>query len=280
MRHPVSSHRALSSEFRALPYPTRWRPPPWFGSRLRQNFALLLALAYCVWAVSGLNVDANRALAGFGRAVELLARMFPPDFSRGPLLLKGMLESVQMAIAATFAGVLLSVPLGIAAASNLAPRPLYLAARGVIVVGRTFHEVVIAIFFVKLFGFGPVAGLLTLAFASMIFLGKMLAEDIENIRTGPIEAIRATGAGFGQVVAYGVVPQVLTRAVGTAIYRLDANLRHSTVVGIVGAGGIGQTLSASFSRYDYDFAAAILLSIIALVALGEWFSDWVRRRMR
>lgn len=124
------------------------------------------------------------------------------------------------------------------------------------------------------------AGLLTLALSSVIFLAKMLAEDIENVRAGPIEAVRATGAGFWQVVTYSVVPQVLPRSVGTAIYRLDANVRHSTIVGIVGAGGIGQTLSASFSRYDYDFAAAILLGIIALVALGEWFSDRVRAKLR
>ena len=260
--------------------PASWRPPPYFGTRARQNVAIVLALAYCVWAVAGLNIDTNRALAGFGRAWDLLARMVPPDFARHELLLKGMVESLQMAFAATLAGLVLSIPLGIAAASNLAPKPVYLVARGFIVVGRTFHEVIIAIFFVKLFGFGPVAGLLTLAFASMIFLGKMIAEDIENVRPGPIEAVRATGAGFGQVVVYAVVPQVLSRATGVAIYRLDANVRHSTVIGIVGAGGIGQTLSASFSRYDYDFAAAILLSIIALVAIGEWFSDWVRRRMR
>ncbi|MEO7743663.1 MAG: phosphonate ABC transporter, permease protein PhnE [Usitatibacter sp.] len=261
-------------------HPVSWRPPPFFGTRARQNLALGLALAYCAWAVAGLNIDTDRVLAGFGRAWDLLVRMVPPDFSRWPLLVKGLTESVQMAFAATLAGVILAIPLGIAAARNLAPAPIYLVARGLIVVGRTFHEVIIAIFFVKLFGFGPVAGLLTLAFASMIFLGKMLAEDIENVRAGPVEAVRATGAGFAQVVAYAVVPQVLARATGLAIYRLDANVRHSTVIGIVGAGGIGQTLSASFSRYDHDFAAAILLSIIALVALGEWFSDWVRRRMR
>jgi phosphonate transport system permease protein len=261
-------------------YPTSWRPPPAFGTRTRQNVAIAAALAYCVWAVMGLNIDAHRALAGFARAWDLLTRMIPPDFSRGSLLLKGFAESLQMAFAATLAGVVLGIPLGIAAARNLAPAPIYLAARALIVVGRTFHEVIIAIFFVKLFGFGPVAGLLTLAFASTIFLGKMLAEDIENVRSGPIEAVRATGAGFAQVVVYAVVPQVLSRATGVAIYRLDANVRHSTVIGIVGAGGIGQTLSASFSRYDYDFASAILLSIIAIVAAGEWFSDWVRRRMR
>ncbi|HQZ44622.1 MAG TPA: phosphonate ABC transporter, permease protein PhnE [Usitatibacteraceae bacterium] len=257
-----------------------WRPPPFLGTRRRQNLALAAAVAYLAWSVSTLDIDANRALAGFGRAADLFVRMFPPDFSRWELLVRGMTESLQMALAATLAGVVASVPLGIAAAKNLAPRPVYLAARGLIVVGRSFHEVIIAIFFVKLFGFGPVAGLLTLSLSSTIFLAKMLAEDIENVRVGPIEAVRATGAGFGQVVAYAVVPQVLTRSVGTAIYRLDANLRHSTIVGIVGAGGIGQSLSASFSRYDYDFAAAILLSIIALVALGEWFSDWVRGKMR
>lgn len=241
---------------------------------------MLAALAYLIWSVSTLPIDARRALAGFARAVDLIARMIPPDFSRWELLLKGMTESLQMALAATLVGVLLSIPLGIAAARNLAPRPLYLAARALIVIGRTFHEVIIAIFFVKLFGFGPVAGLLTLALSSVIFLAKMLAEDIENVRAGPIEAVRATGAGFWQVVTYSVVPQVLPRSVGTAIYRLDANVRHSTIVGIVGAGGIGQTLSASFSRYDYDFAAAILLGIIALVALGEWFSDRVRAKLR
>ncbi len=261
-------------------HPSAWRPPPFFGTQGRQNLVLLAAIAYLVWSVSTLDIDAKRALAGFGRAADLFIRMIPPDFGRWELLLRGMTESLQMAFAATLAGVVLSIPLGIAAAKNLAPRPVYLAARGLIVVGRTFHEVIIAIFFVKLFGFGPVAGLLTLALSSTIFLAKMLAEDIENVRGGPIEAVRATGAGFGQVVVYAVVPQVLTRSVGTAIYRLDANVRHSTVVGIVGAGGIGQTLSASFSRYDYDFAAAILLGIIALVALGEWFSDWVRRRLR
>lgn len=261
-------------------YPEVWRAPPFLGTRLRSRLALVAVAAYLVWSITDLDVDVDRMLAGFPRALDMLGRMFPPDFGRWQLLLAGMAESVQMALAATLFGIVLSVPLGIAAARNLAPRPVYLAARGFIVLGRTLHEVIIAIFCVKLFGFGAVAGLITLAFASAVFLGKMLAEDIENVRLGPVEAVRATGASFLQVVVYSIVPQVLGRTVGVMIYRLDANVRHSTVIGIVGAGGIGQTLSASFSRYDYDFAAAILLSIVALVALGEWFSDWVRRKLR
>ncbi|WP_323010803.1 PhnE/PtxC family ABC transporter permease [Paracoccus sp. (in: a-proteobacteria)] len=138
----------------------------------------------------------------------------------------------------------------------------------------------IAIFFVKLFGFGPLAGVLTLAFGSTTFLAKTLAEDIENMKMGPIEALRATGASFGQIVSFGVMPQVLVKQIGIYIYRLDSNLRHSTIIGIVGAGGIGTTLSASFTKYDYDFASAILLCIAALVAMGEILSDWIRRRLR
>jgi phosphonate transport system permease protein len=108
----------------------------------------------------------------------------------------------------------------------------------------------------------------------------MLAEDIENMNPGPVEAVRATGASFAKLLVYAVSPQILPRYLGVSIYRLDANLRHSTVVGIVGAGGIGQVLAASFSRYDYDFSLAILLVIIGLVFLGEIFSNSIRKRLR
>jgi phosphonate transport system permease protein len=116
--------------------------------------------------------------------------------------------------------------------------------------------------------------------ASASFISKMLAEDVENMQAGQAEAIRATGASFPKLLIYGIAPQVLPRYLGVSIYRLDANLRHSTVVGIVGAGGIGQVLAASFSRYDYDFSLAILIVIISLVFLGEIFSNLIRKRLR
>jgi phosphonate transport system permease protein len=206
--------------------------------------------------------------------------MFPPDFSRWSLLTKGLLESVQMALAASFFGMLLSVPLGICGASNLVPKPVYLVARTLIILSRTFHEIIIAIFFVKIFGFGPLAGVLTLIVASTSFISKMIAEDIENMPPGQLEAVRATGASFPKLLLYCVAPNILPRYLGVSIYRLDANLRHSTVVGIVGAGGIGQVLAATFSRYDYDFSLAILLTIVTLVFIGEFFSSWVRSYLR
>ena len=260
---------------------TVWKPPPAFitNPTVRMGAWVLLA-AYLVWSVGSLDMDWERVARGLPRAGDMLARMFPPDFSRQSLLIRGVIESVQMAFAASFIGMILAIPLGLAAASNLAPRSVYLAARSLIVLSRTFHEILIAIFFVKIFGFGPLAGLLTLSVASVSFISKMIAEDIENMDMGQIEAIRATGASFSKLLIYAVQPQVLPRYLGVCIYRLDANIRHSTVVGIVGAGGIGATLSASFKRYDYDFSLAILLTIIALVFIGEIFSTWIRSRLR
>jgi phosphonate transport system permease protein len=175
---------------------------------------------------------------------------------------------------------IIAIPVGLCAANNLVPKPVYYAGRAFLGISRTFHEVIVAIFFVKIFGFGPLAGVLTLIVASFSFIGKMIAEDIENMRPGKLEAIRATGASFPKLLLYAVQPHILPRYIGVSIYRLDANIRHSTVVGIVGAGGIGQTLAASFSRYDYGFSLAILMTIVSLVFLGEFFSNWIRAKLR
>ncbi len=262
------------------PHPAVWRPPSFIANPLLRYGLVVAVLAYLVWSIGSLDINWARVSNGAERAGNMLARMVPPDFSRWELLARGVLESVQMALAASFIGMILAIPLGICAANNLVPNWLYLCARAVLAVTRTFHEVIIAIFFVKIFGFGPLAGVLTLVVASLSFIGKMLAEDIENMPPGQLEAIRATGASFPKMLLYAVQPQMLPRYLGVSIYRLDANIRHSTVVGIVGAGGIGQTLAASFSRYDYDFSLAILMTIVALVFAGEVFSNWVRGRLR
>ncbi len=241
---------------------------------------IVLAIAYLFWSVGTLDIDLSRVAAGLPRAKNMVMRMIPPDFSRTQLLVRGVLESVQMALTASFLGMILAIPLGICGASNLVPRPIYLIARTLIVLSRTFHEILVAILFVKIFSFGPLAGVLTLTVASTSFISKMMAEDIENMPPGQMEAVRATGANFPKLLIYCISPQALPRYLGVSIYRLDANLRHSTVVGIVGASGIGQVLAASFSRYDYDFSLAIILTIIALVILGEFFSSWVRGRLR
>ena len=261
-------------------FPGTWRRPSLIANPVYRHGLTVLVVAYLVWSLGTLEVDWLRVADGPDRADGMFGRMFPPDFSRWELLTRGVVESVEMALAASFFGMAIAVPIGLCAARNLAPMPVYLAARGIIVLSRTFHEVIIAIVFVKIFGFGPLAGVLTLIVASVSFISKMLAEDIENMQPGQVEAVRATGASFPKLLIYGISPQILPRYLGISIYRLDANIRHSTVVGIVGAGGIGQVLAASFSRYDYDFALAILITIIALVFIGEFFSAWVRGKLR
>lgn len=259
--------------------------PEWHRIKLIENpvlrYSLIVVLtAYMVFAFSTIEIDWGRFVSGLPRGGDILARMFPPDFSRWELLIRGVLESLQMALAASFFGMILAIPLGLCAAGNLVPKPVYLVARTIIILTRSFHEIIIAIFFVKIFGFGPLAGVLTLIVASMNFIGKMLAEDIENMQPGQLEAVRATGASFPKLLIYCVSPQALPRYLGVSIYRLDANIRHSTVVGIVGAGGIGQVLAATFTRYDYDFSMAILMTIVSLVFIGEFFSNWVRKQLR
>lgn len=263
-----------------LAAPLKWQRIRMIESPWLRFGLLAVVLAYFVWSFGALDINWDRVAKGIPRATNMLVRMFPPDFSRANLLFRGLLESVQMALAASFFGMLLAIPLGICGAVNLVPKPIYLIARIFIILSRTFHEIIIAIFFVKIFGFGPLAGVLTLVVASTSFISKMLAEDIENLPPGQLEAIRATGAGFLKLLVYCVSPQVLPRYLGVSIYRLDANVRHSTVVGIVGAGGIGQVLAATFSRYDYDFSLAILITIVSLVFAGEFFSNWVRSYLR
>jgi len=259
--------------------PRTWRKPSMIANRWLRWTLVALALAYLVYAFDDVNLDIARIIAGIPEAADMIARMVPPDFTRWQLLLDGLLESLRMAIFSTAIGVVLSIPIAVGAARNLVPKPVYLLFRGYLGVVRTLPEVLIAIFFVKAFGFGTFAGMLTLTLASTGFVGKLLAEAIEAIDRGQVEAIRATGAGWSKVLRYAIQPQVLPRYVGLCIYRLDINLRESTILGIVGAGGIGATLYNAFARYEYDVAFAILLAIIGVVLVAEWASGAIRARI-
>ncbi|MCB2214943.1 phosphonate ABC transporter, permease protein PhnE [Desulfofustis glycolicus] len=239
--------------------------------------AWFAAILYALYAANYLDVSWARFVVGLGNGATFLAEMVPPDFSRWQLLIDNLIETVEIAIIASAFGVLFSLPIGLLAARNLLPSWVTWPARTFIALCRSFHPVIFAILFVKAVGFGPLAGILTLVFASIGFIGKLFAEAIEEISLKPVEALRASGAPFISVIIYAVLPQVLNRFIGFASYQFDANLRNSTMVGIVGAGGIGGTMFAAFQRFDYDFLAAILLSIIGLVMLSEFISIRIKR---
>ncbi|XDB00241.1 phosphonate ABC transporter, permease protein PhnE [Sulfitobacter sp. LCG007] len=259
----------------------RWRKPA-----LVKNAALRWGLAigtlvYLVIAVSTIDVDWGRVYEGLDRGAQFVLAFTSPDFvSRSADIWKGMMESVVMTIAASVVGIAISIPIGLGAARNIAPLPVYLICRGIVAISRALQEIIVAILLVAIFGFGPLAGFLTLSFATIGFLSKLLAEDIESMDRMQAEAIRASGARWMQWINYGVQPQVMPRLIGLSMYRLDINFRESAILGLVGAGGIGATLNTAFDRYEYDTAAAILLIIIAVVMALEYLSGVIRAKVQ
>jgi phosphonate ABC transporter permease subunit PhnE len=249
-------------------------PPNW---PVRIGFTVLAL--YVLYAGTVIDITWARFLSGLEQGSRFLSRMFPPNTATDKLelLYNGMSESLQIAIIATAVGVLLSLPLGLAAARNLAPAPLAWSSRGLIVAFRTFHPVIVAILFVKAVGFGALAGMLALVVASLGFLSKLIAEAVEEMSMKQVEAVRATGASFLAVVIMAVLPQVMARFIGFSAYQLDSNLRNSALVGLVGGGGIGATLFTAFQRFDYDFVLTIVLAIIGIVMVGEIVSGFMRR---
>jgi len=258
-----------------------WNPPSIYYNKYTKWAIYGLISLFVIWSVLDLQISLDRFIVGLGAGQQLLSEMLPPAATdrQVDLIISGVIESFAMANVATVIGILISLPVAFMASENLAPKPVYYVGRGIISVSRAFHELVIAIIAVVALGFGPLAGVVALVFNTVGFYAKLLAEDIEDMDEGQVEAIRATGGSPTQVLIYGVIPQVVPRIVGLSVYRWDINIRKSTIVGIVGAGGIGITLLNAFNRYDYDFGITILLVIVAIVMVGEGVSSYVRGRV-
>jgi phosphonate transport system permease protein len=239
-----------------------------------------IALAlYTLYALSTLELTWDRFVRGLAQGAIFLDRLWPPNFApdKMALMREGLVESIQIAILATAVGILISLPIGVMAARNLVPIWLSWIGRTLIAICRSFHPMIVAILFVKAVGFGALAGSMALVISSIGFIAKLFAEAIEEMNMKQVEAVRATGASWTNVLILGVLPQVIARFVGFAAYQLDSNLRNSTMVGIVGGGGIGATLFTAYQRFDYDFVMSILLAIIAIIMVSELLSGWMRR---
>jgi phosphonate transport system permease protein len=261
--------------------PRQWKKPPLIRSAWLRWALVVAAVVYLALVFQTTPINWTRVWDGLPRGAAFLKAFFPPDFvSRWDEIAEGIAETLWMTVVSTVVGIALSIPVGIGAAKNIAPAPVYYFCRAVLAVSRSFQEIILAIFFVKLFGFGPFAGFVTLSFATIGFYGKLLAEDIEDMDAGQAEAVRASGASWLQWINYGVQPQVMPRMIGLGLYRFDINFRESAVIGIVGGGGIGATLNTAFDRYEFDSAAAIIIVIIAIVMVCEYGSGYLRRWMQ
>lgn len=257
-----------------------WRPPPRIASATTRRLLWIFGLGYAVVALTTIDVDAARIAEGAGRAADFFGGWLRPDFvTRWSDISTGLIESLAMTVTATVVGFLLSLPFGLGAARNLVPPPVYVVCRGALALFRAFHEVLVAILFVAMFGFGAFAGVMTLVVATVGFLGKLLAEAVEDIDPAPLQALTTAGARWPSRVVFAVLPQVMPRILGLTLYRLDINFRESAIIGLVGAGGIGATLITAFARYEFESVSAILILIIAILFVAEVVSGRLRRRL-
>lgn len=261
------------------PTPEEWaRYTP--RQRLQRFGGFLLCVLAIYWSLSSINIiwvwvyDAPQQMG------DLFGRMVPPDFSRMGMILRVLLETVNIATIATAFAVLMALPVAYIAAQNTTPNAATLwLGRLILVSSRSVNTIIWALLFVAIFGPGIVAGIVAITFRSIGFIGKLLGEAIEEIDRRPVEALEATGASRFKVIVYAVIPQVMPTFWAVSILRWDINLRESTVLGLVGAGGIGIILQGAIDTFNWQEAATVLLAILALVIVGEIISGWLRKRI-
>lgn len=248
--------------------------------RLVRFLAWLAVAAVLVWSVRDVDIFWPWVVSAPVQIADLLGRMTPPDASNLDLILAAMVQTIHIATLATLLALVLALPVAYLAARNTSPNAATLAlGRLIVVSSRSVNTIIWALLFVAIFGPGPLAGILAVAFRSIGFLGKLIAEGIEEIDPRPVEAMEATGASQGKVIAYGVVPQVLPTFFAVSILRWDVNIRESTVLGLVGAGGIGLLLQGAIDTFKWREVSLILIAILVVVVVGEFVSGWLRDKV-
>ena len=212
---------------------------------------------------------------------DIFNRMLPPDFSNIKNLISAMFETIEIAFLGTFIAIVLSIPVGLFSARNLAPNYLvFLIARIVTIFFRAIPEFIIAMILVIAVGFGAVPGVLALGLHTMGFLAKFYAEDIEHVNKGPIEALKSSGASKRQIISFAVIPQIIPSFVANNLYILDRNIRMATMLGIVGAGGIGYELQSSFRMFEYERVSAIIILIFFTIFFIDYLSAFIRSKIK
>lgn len=239
----------------------------------------LVAVVVAAFYVTGL-FDAQRFVDGLPALAQIAGDMVPPDFARWKAWLRPLVDTLAMSIGGTAIAVGLSLPLACFAARNTAPNPLVCqAARMVLNLLRAIPELIMGILFVAAVGFGALPGVIALGLHSAGMVAKFFSEAVEHADPKPIEAARAAGASELQVIARAILPQVLPQMADTTIYRWEYNFRASTVMGAVGAGGIGLELIGSLRILDYPQVLAILIAILACVTVVDALGGMLRRRL-
>jgi phosphonate transport system permease protein len=239
-------------------------------------FAVLVVLGWAAWDT---GADPVRLARGIPWILDFLRRMVPPDPSVLPAAVAGAVKTVEIALLGTAIAAALALPLGFLSARNVAPAPVFQPARVVLNLFRSIDTLVYALVFVAAVGLGAFPGVLAVIAYTTTSLAKLYSEAIEGIDPGPVDAVTATGATRLQVLRYGVLPQVLPLFLSYILYRLETNIRAATVLGFVGAGGIGFYLQTYLRMIDYRAASTALLVTIAMVMIVDALSSRLRARL-
>ena len=214
-----------------------------------------------------------------GNILTLIKDFFPPDFTDWRLYASEMVVTLQVAIWGTLLAVVCAVPLGILSSDNIVPWWVYHPVRRLMDAARAINEMVFAMLFVVAVGLGPFAGVLALWVHTTGVLAKLFSEAVEAIEPSPVEGVRSTGASFLEEVIYGVIPQVFPLWISYSLYRFESNVRSATVVGMVGAGGIGMVLWELIRSFAFEQTCAVMALIVLVVVVFDMLSQQLRKRV-
>lgn len=239
---------------------------------------LIGSLVFFVFSVTQLTIDYGRLFTGTGKLIEFVGHMLPPDVSAWEKVLQAGLESFQIALIGTFLGIVLALLLSFLAAENLAPHlAISYFIKGIAAIIRSIPALIWVLIFIVAVGMGPFPGILALAINSLGMLIKVFAQSIEELDEGIFEGMHATGANWYQVVCQGVIPSVLTALMSWSVFRLEINFRYATILGMVGAGGIGWELTSAMRMYRLQEAMFIILVIFIMVFIVEMTGNRLKK---
>jgi phosphonate transport system permease protein len=282
---------------------------PWPSVSFASLGILVALFAVYVWGFKGTNASPGTLIDGIPNIWDFVSRMAPPVFEtevqtlqtpsiplffgveiprigltsvtfQFPIIIYDIIETIQMAVIGSTGAIIISIPFALLAARNIAPHPaIYQTTRMLLNINRAIPDIIFALIFVAAVGLGPFGGVLAIAVGSVGFMGKVYAEAIEAIDPEQVKAIRATGASRAQTVVYSVFPQAMPMITSYSLLLFESNVRSATILGLVGAGGVGFTITKYMSLFQYDKLLGALIFIVLMVTIVDRFSDYVRGKL-
>lgn len=249
-------------------------------NELFRNLAIFcLVIGVYFWALMGLEIDLKVLASSWSYIIDFVSRLWPPNLEVLDVAIKALIETVQMSLWGTTLGALFSIPIAICSAHNLAPKWLQFLANLLQNTVRSVPSIVLGLLFVAATGLGAPAGTLALSIYTIGYLAKFYQEAIESVEPKSIESLKIIGASWLQVAQYGILPQVLPLGLGYTLWMFEYNIRAASVLGVVGAGGIGFELASYIKSFEYDKATTMMIVLLVVVTAIDFFSSKLRQRL-